>query len=86
MKDRRWKAWREDLVAKLEGLHMLAVEADAFQSAFETIYGNTSWPTDGDPDRRRALNRMACFVEQLNHKIGELLRESHVAVELVMKR
>ena len=51
MKDRRWERWREELVEKLEALHMLAVEADALQSAFEVIYGETSGPTD--KDRRR---------------------------------
>jgi hypothetical protein len=65
---------------------MRVVEADAFQSAFETIYGDTSWPTDGDPERQRALNRMACFVEQLNQKLDELLRESQEAVQFAMKR
>jgi len=65
---------------------MLAVEADAFQSAFDVIYSNTSWPTDGDPERRRALNRMACFVEQLREHLDELLRDSQDAVEFAMKR
>lgn len=86
MKSRSRKRWREELIDKLEALHMLAVEADAYQSAFEAIYGDTAWPTDRDPDRRRALNRMSCFVELLNQRIDDLLRESHEAVELAMKR
>ena len=86
MKDRRWEQWREQLVEKLEALHMLAVEADAFQSAFEGVYGNTSWPTDRDLERRRALNRMSCFVDQLREVLDDLLRESQEAVVLAMKR
>ena len=86
MKDRRWEQWREQLVEKLEALHMLAVEADAFQSAFEAIYGDTSWPTDRDPERRRALNRMSCFVDQLREVLDDLLRESQEVVVLAMKR
>jgi hypothetical protein len=86
MKDRRWERWREELVDKLEALHMLAVEADAYLSAVEVIYSDTSWPTDKDPDRRRALNRMSCFVNELNHKLDDLLRESQEAVQLAMKR
>jgi len=65
---------------------MLVVEADAYQSAFEAIYGDTSWPTDGDPERRRALNRMSCFVELLNQRIEDLLRESREVIHLAMKR
>jgi hypothetical protein len=86
MKKRRWRRCREELIGKLEALHMLAVEADAFQSAFEAIYGETSWPTDRDPDRRRALNRMSCFVELLRARLDELLRASQEAVEFAMKR
>jgi hypothetical protein len=86
MNDRRWERWHEELVEKLEALHMLCVEAEAFQSAFETIYGDTSWPTDRDPERRRALNRMSCFVEQVNEKLDTLVHASQEAVQLAMKR
>jgi hypothetical protein len=86
MKSRSWTRWRDELVEKLEAVHMLAVEADAFQSAFEVIYAETSWSIDRDPDRRRALNRMSCFVEQLRERLDELLRDSQEAVEFAMKR
>jgi len=83
---RNLKQWQELLVEKLEAVHMLAVEADAFHSAFEAIYGDTSWPTDKDPERRRALNRMSCFVDELNKRLDDLVRESQEAVQLAMKR
>ena len=87
MKTRRnWERWREELVEKLEAVHMLAVEADAFLSGFEAIDGDTSWPTDKDPERRRALNRMSCFVDELNKRLDDLLRESQEAVQFAMKR
>jgi hypothetical protein len=83
MKDRRW---HDELVEKLEALYMLAVEADAFESAFEAIYRDTSWPTDGDPERRRELNRMSCFVDGLNEKLDDLLHLAQEAVQLAMRR
>ncbi len=84
MKDRRKnrRRRREELIDKLEAIHLLVVDADAYQSAFEAIYGDTSWLTDGDPDRRRARNRMSCFVELLNQTLDDLLRESRETVEL----
>ena len=85
-RERSYKAWRDELLEKLEAVHMLAVEADAFQSAFEAVYGETSWPSDGDPERRRALNRLSCFSDELNKRLDALLRESQEAVEFAMKR
>lgn len=82
---RKWERWREELVEKLEALHMRTVEADAFQGAFEAVYGDTSWSSDGDPERRRALNRMSCYVDQLRETLDALLHESQEAVVL-MKR
>lgn len=67
-------------------LHNLVIDADAFQSAFEAVYGETAWPTDKDPERRRALNRMSSFVSQLRDVLDDLLHESRAAVTLVMKR
>lgn len=83
---RNLKHWREMLLEKLEAVHNLAVEADAFHSAFELVYGETSWPSKGDPERRRALNRLGCFSEEVGKRIEALLRESQEAVELAMKR
>ncbi len=80
------KHWREKLVEKLEEVHNLAIEADAFHSAFETIYGETSWPSGGDPDRRRTLNHLGCLSTEVSNRIEALLRESQEAVELAMKR
>lgn len=78
--------WRAELVDRLEALHILAVEIDAFHAAFELVYGETSWPSDGDPERRRALNRMSCFVDQVREGLDDLLRESQDVVELAMQR
>lgn len=86
MKDSRQPRWRQDLVEKLEAVHLLCAEADAFYSAFEMFYGNTSWPTDRDPERRRALNRMSCFVEALSQTLDKLLLASNEAIELSMER
>lgn len=84
---KRWEIqWREELIERLERLHNLVIDADAFQSAFEAVYWETAWPTDKDPERRRALNRMSCFVSQLRIVLDDLLRESRAAVTLVMKR
>lgn len=83
---RNLEKWNEALIEKLEALHMLAVEADAFQSAFEAVYRETSWPSDGDPERRRTMNRLGCFAEELNQRLDALLHESQEAVELAMKR
>lgn len=83
---RSFPAWRSDLVEKLEALHNLTVEADAFHSAFETIYGATVWPSNGDPDRRRALSRLGCLSTEVRKRIEALFRESREAVELAMKR
>lgn len=77
--------WRATLVERLEAMHVLILDADAFQSAFEAIYGETSWPTDGDPERRRALNRMSCFVSQLTAVLDALLKESREIVSLAVK-
>jgi hypothetical protein len=85
-KSQSWKEWHDELTEKLEAVHNLAVEADAFHGAFEAIYGDTAWPSDGDPERRRALNRMSCFVDQLTETLDALLRESQEAVEIAMKR
>lgn len=79
-------AWRGELVRKLETIHNLAVEADAYQSAFRTVYGETSWSSNGGPERRRALNRMSCYADQVSRKLDELLRESQAAVEFALKR
>lgn len=86
MKTRSWQRWREELLEKLEAVHMLAVEAEAFHSAFEAVHSSTPWPSDGDPERRRVLNRLGCFSEELSKRIDALLRESQEAVELAMKR
>jgi hypothetical protein len=75
-----------DLLRELEALHLRIVEAEAFLSAFETVYGNTSWPTDGDPERRRDLNRMGCFLDRLGETLADLLTASNKAIELAMKR
>lgn len=80
------RQWRAELIEKLEALHMLTVEADAFHSAFETVYGETSWPSNGDPERRRALNRMSCFSDELNRRIDALLRDSQEVVEFTLQR
>ena len=80
------KQWRAELIDRLEALHMLAVEIDAFQAAFELVYGEASWSSDGDPERRRARNRMSCFVDQVREGLDDLLRESQESVEFVMKR
>lgn len=79
-------ARREELIDKLEALHNLVIDADAFQSAFQTVYEDTAWPRDKDPKRRRALNRMSCFVSQLRIVLDDLLRESRAVVTLVVKR
>lgn len=78
--------WREELIERLETLHNLVIDADAFHSAFEAVYGETAWPTNKDPERRRALNRMSCFVSQLRNVLDDLLGESRAAVTLVVKR
>lgn len=84
---KQWRTqWHEELIERLETLHNLVIDADAFQSAFEAVYGETAWPTDKDPERRRALNRMSCFVSQLRIVLDDLLCESRAAVTLVMKR
>ena len=80
------KHWREKLVEKLEAVHNLAVEADAFHSARETVSENMSWPSDGDPERRRAMNHLGCLSDELGKRVEALLRESQEAVELAMKR
>ncbi len=81
-----WTQWRKDLVEKLEAVHMLAIEADAFQSALEAVSADMPWPSDGDPERRRVLNRLGCFTVELNERLDALLRESREAVELAMQR
>ena len=81
-----WEPWRIELVDRLESLHMLVVEIEAFQAAFESVYGETSWPSDGDPERRRALNRMSCFVDQVRQGLDDLLDEFKEVIELAMKR
>lgn len=78
--------WRDELIEKLERVNNLAIDADTFLSAFEAVYGETTWPRGNDPDRRRALNRMSCFVAQLRSVLDELLRESQLAVKLAMRR
>jgi hypothetical protein len=86
MKAARRSRRREDLVEKLEALHQLCAQADAFHAAFEALYGETSWPTDGDPERRLALNRMSCFVDALSKTLTDLLRTSQEAVEFAIER
>jgi hypothetical protein len=81
-----WEQWRLELIERLESLHMLTVEIEAFQAAFEAVYGETSWPSNGDPERRRALNRMSCFVDQVRAGIDDLVRESQEVVEFAMRR
>ena len=83
---RSWEQWRQELVDRLETLHMLAVEIDAFQSAFEMVYREASWPSEGAPERRQALNRMSCFADQVRQGVDDLLRDSLKAVEFAMKR
>lgn len=78
--------WRCELLKKLEAIHNLVVEADAYQSAFGKVYGELSWSSNGDPERRRALNRMSCYADQVSRKVDELLRESQAAVEFALKR
>jgi hypothetical protein len=85
MKTLSWEQWRHSLVEKLEALHMLTVEAEAFHSAFNAIYSTTTWPTEGDPERRRALNRMGCFLDELNSKLDALIRDSQEVVKLAMR-
>ena len=82
---RNLEHWRELLLEKLEAVHNLAVEA-AFHSAFETIYGETSWPSGGDPEWKRALNHLGCYSTEVGKRIEALLRESQEAVGLAMKR
>lgn len=65
---------------------MLIVEADAFHSAFEAVYSNMAWPSDGDPERRRALRRLGCFRDELSARLDALLRESQEAIEFAMKQ
>ena len=77
---------RHALVAKLEAVHMLAVEAEAFQSAVDDVYHRGLWSTEEDPDHRRDLNHMECFLEHLRETITQLLAESQEAVELAMRR
>lgn len=84
--DPEWERWRQELLDKLEAIHMRAVEADAFHSAVEAVYNETEWPSDGDPERRRARNRLACFSEELSRRLDALLCESREAVELAMRR
>lgn len=78
--------WRERLVEKLEAVHNLAIEVDAFHTAFETTYSETPWPSGGDPERRRTLNHLGCLSTEVGMRIEALLRESQEAVELAMKR
>jgi hypothetical protein len=85
-KTQTWEQWRVELVDRLESLHMRVIDVEAFQAAFETVYGETSWSRDGDPDRRRALNRMSCFVDQVRAGLDDLLRDSQELIVLAMKR
>lgn len=78
--------WHGDLMVKLEAVHNLAIEADAFHNSFETLYSDTSWPSNGDPDRRRVLNRLGCLSTEVSKRIEALIRESREAVEFAMKR
>ena len=86
MSIRSREQWRDELIEKLEAMHMLVVEADAFRSAFDAIYSTMTWPSERDPGRRRAMNRMGCFLDQLNAKLDDLLRGSQDVVRLAMKR
>jgi hypothetical protein len=73
------------LMAKLEAMHMLLVEAEAFQSAVDDVYHRGVWSAREDPDHWRDLNRLDCFLEHLGKTIARLLAESREAIGLAMQ-
>jgi hypothetical protein len=73
------------LVAKLESVHMLAIEAEAFWSAVDDVYHRGLWSGEHDAEHRRDLNHMECFLDHLRETINRLLAEAQEAVKLATR-
>jgi hypothetical protein len=50
-----------------------------------TLYREVPWPTDGDPERRRTLNHLACLNDELGKRIAAVLDKSREVITLAMK-
>lgn len=73
------------MVSQLEALHAIALDIDAYHSAFEELHQRTPWSTDGDPDNRRDRNRMGCLLVATSAHITKLLVEFEVVVGSAIK-
>lgn len=84
--ERAFGAWREELLRKLEAVHALAIEAEAFHTALDEFFSRGAGGITGDLERRRDLNRMTCFIDHLGKTISALLDESEEVVQLATSR
>lgn len=70
---------RGELMRRLEALNALVLRADAFQAAATQIFERVSWPA-GNAERRRDMNRISCYLDELSATIEELIAASREAV------
>lgn len=71
-----------DVIDRLEALHMIALEIDAFQSVFDDLFNQVDW-SSGE-SRRRDLGRLGCYLERVNESVAALLDESRAVLRIAM--
>ena len=77
---------QQDLLERLEALHLIILDIDAFYGACEEWFHRLPWKSSGDPALRRDLNRLDCFVHQTSVTIAKLVDESRATLRVAITR
>lgn len=75
---------KRDLLERLETLHLIILEVDAYHSAFEDLFHRVRCDRGDDPTRRRDFNRLDCFVCLTSVTITRVLDESRATVRIAI--
>ena len=73
-----------DVAARIEAMHLIVVEVDAYQSACEDLFRRLPWSSGGDAAQRRDLARLDCMLHQTRETITKLLGESKAVSQEVV--
>jgi hypothetical protein len=73
-----------DLIERLEALHLIVLEIDAYHGAFEDLFHRLPWKHGANLTRRRNANRLDCFVSLTSVTITRLVDYSRATIRVAI--
>ena len=75
-----------EMIDRLEALHLMIIQAEAYQHACEETYRRLVLQCEIHEDSRRDINRIDCYFEQANDSFSKLLAESGAVIHAMTVR